>query len=186
MAYEEIERYGVKLCRLSRSKIEMIRQWRNDPKISQYMIYRDYITIEQQEKWFDRINNEKNYYFIMSYKGEDVGLINIKDIDDNFIHGEGGVFVYNDKFLNTDFSYRAHLCLFDFAFEILKLKYITSEILGTNKRAIRFTEFLGFKLTGNFKQGNLYILTKEDYFANKNRERFIIRENKKQKNYDKH
>jgi hypothetical protein len=59
-----ISKYDVTLHRLSKAKIELVRQWRNDPKISQYMIYREIITLEQQEKWFERINNDKNYYFI--------------------------------------------------------------------------------------------------------------------------
>ena len=45
-----IEGYGVKLKRLTHDKIELLRQWRNDPKIQQYMIYREEITPEMQEK----------------------------------------------------------------------------------------------------------------------------------------
>ena len=46
------EKYGVKLERLTADKIELVRNWRNDPKISQYMEFRDHITAEMQKKWF--------------------------------------------------------------------------------------------------------------------------------------
>ncbi len=39
-----LENYGVRLKQLTHDKIELLRQWRNDPKIQQYMFYREYIT----------------------------------------------------------------------------------------------------------------------------------------------
>lgn len=78
----KISNYDVSLELLTENKIEMVRQWRNDPKIQQYMEYRETITPEMQKKWFDKLNNGKdNFYFILQYKGEDIGLINVKDID---------------------------------------------------------------------------------------------------------
>ena len=77
----KISNYDVSLELLTENKIEMVRQWRNDPKIQQYMEYRETITPEMQKKWFDKLNNGKdNFYFIIQYKGEDIGLINVKDI----------------------------------------------------------------------------------------------------------
>ena len=37
-----LEGYGVKLHRLTEEKIELLRRWRNDPKIQQYMGYREH------------------------------------------------------------------------------------------------------------------------------------------------
>ena len=76
-----LEGYGVKLYRLTEEKIELLRRWRNDPKIQQYMGYREHITSEMQKAWFERINNDNNYYFIIEYEGKEIGCINIKDID---------------------------------------------------------------------------------------------------------
>ena len=41
---KSFEKYGITLKRLTVDKIELVRNWRNDPKISQYMEFRDYIT----------------------------------------------------------------------------------------------------------------------------------------------
>jgi hypothetical protein len=111
--------YGVTLKRLTHDKIELVRNWRNDPKIQQTMFFQDYITPEMQEKWFSRINNENNYYFIVAYNDEEIGLINIKDIDYEKKTGETGVFIYEDRYLGTDISYRAHLVMFDYVFNVL-------------------------------------------------------------------
>ena len=63
--YSSISKYDVDLHRLTKDKIEEVRQWRNDPKISQFMEYRDYITPEMQDAWFKRIDNDRNYYYII-------------------------------------------------------------------------------------------------------------------------
>lgn len=168
-----LENYDVKLVLLKKDKIELIRQWRNDPKISQYMEFRDYITPEMQIKWFDSINNDQNYFFIIEFKGKEIGLINIKDIDKDKGEGESGVFIYADEYLSTDVSYRAHLCLFDYFFDILGYKSIKAHIIGDNTRAIRFSLFLGFECV----KPTDYILTKGNYYNNRNRQRFVKKYN---------
>ena len=61
--------------RLTHDKIEMLRQWRNDPKIQQHMFYREYITPEMQERWFANLDQHTNFYFIVEYDGKEIGLI---------------------------------------------------------------------------------------------------------------
>lgn len=167
--------YGVTLRRLTHDKIEMLRRWRNDPKIQQYMVYREYITPERQEAWFQRINNDNNLYFIIEFEGNDVGLINVKNIDCEKSIGEGGVFIVEERLLNTDVAYRAHLLLFDFAFNKLELQGIISQILTSNQRAVRFAMFLGSEQIGQEAETALFLLTKENYLANKNRLHFLKR-----------
>ena len=119
-----IENYGVKLIPLCEDSLEMVRIWRNDLKISQYMEYRDYITPEMQKKWFSNLNKDTNFYYIINYNNEDIGLINIKDYDSIKKDGEAGIFIYEDKYLNTDIAYRAHLALFDCFFDKINLNKI--------------------------------------------------------------
>lgn len=164
-----LENYDVRLIRLTEDKIEMVRNWRNDPKISQYMEYRETITPEMQAKWFESINNNDNLYYIIEFKGEEIGLINIKDIDNINKTGESGVFIYSDKYLNTDISYRAHLILFDYYFIDLCYCELHAHILESNKRASRFVEFLGYKKV----DATTFTLQGDDYLTNKNRLRFI-------------
>lgn len=172
---DEITKYGITLKRLTHDKIELVRRWRNDPKISQYMEYRDEITAEMQEKWFEKINNDSNLFYLIVMHGQDIGLINIKDIHDKV--GEGGVFIWDDRYLNSDVSYRAHLALFDTAFESGTVDRIISHILTDNRRARRFIDFLGSYMAPGQENvyNQLYILDADAYFNNKNRLRFIKR-----------
>lgn len=141
-----LEGYGVTLRRLTHDKIEMLRQWRNDPKIQQYMFYRDYITPEMQERWFAKMDKKCNFYFIIEYEGKEVGCVNIKDINWETKTGEPGIFIYDDEYLNGDVSIRASFVLTDFVFITLGLVLLKGHILPDNKRAVRFNKALGYSI----------------------------------------
>ena len=173
-----IKKYGVTLEKMTHQKIEIVRQWRNDPKIDKYMEFHEEITPQMQENWFNRINNDNNLYYIIQYEGNDIGLINIKDLNDELTEGESGCFIYEDKYLNRDISYRAHLALFDYFFNEFNGKGLKSHIKEDNPRASRFAQFLGFSLLDDSRTE--YHLSKEEYENNKNRQRFVLREKKLQ------
>ena len=159
-----LQGYGIKLHRLTEDKIELVRCWRNHPKIQQYMDYREYITPEQQKQWFAKINNDQNYFFIVEMDGKDVGLVDIKDINDGC--GESGIFLWDDAIYGKKVSYRSLLLLHDFAFEKLGLRKLYSHILNDNIRSQRCYTSLGFVLYDG-EQDNvlqLYYLGKDRHF----------------------
>ncbi|MCL1959610.1 MAG: GNAT family N-acetyltransferase [Spirochaetes bacterium] len=164
------ERYGITLHRLTPDKLELVRNWRNDPKISQYMFFKDYITPEMQLEWFNRINNDSNYYFIIEYNKQEIGLANTKDIDKEKKCGEGGIFIYEDEYLNSDIPFRVSFCGSDFDFEELKLDYKYARIVAGNKRAVQFNKALGYEIKAS-EDGDsiLATLTKENYYKQRNR-----------------
>jgi UDP-4-amino-4,6-dideoxy-N-acetyl-beta-L-altrosamine N-acetyltransferase len=166
----EINKYGVKLVKLSKDKIELIREKRNSPEIQKYMQYREYITKEMQEQWFKRINRgNKNLYLVINYNGEDVGLINIKDINYRGKYAECGIFLWEPNCFHQGVSYRSYLCQLDYVFETLGLNHMIVHILEDNTRSIKFHEKFGFTLMEEEQQTNRkYILRKEVYFSLKN------------------
>jgi RimJ/RimL family protein N-acetyltransferase len=166
----EWDRYGIKLHRLTVGKVELVRNWRNDPKISRFMFYKEYITPEMQLEWFNKINNDLNYYFIIEYNSEEIGLVNVKNVEKEKKCGEGGIFIYEEKYLNSDVPFRASFCYHDFAFEELKLDYLYGRIIPDNKRAVQFNKALGGDIE-ICEDGNsiLVTLTKENYYRQRNK-----------------
>lgn len=155
--------YGVTLRRLTHDKIEMLRQWRNDPKIQQYMIYREYITPEMQEEWFEKINDDHNFYFIIEYEGREVGMINIKDVDYEKKTGEPGQFIYDDSLWNSDVGMRASLCFNDFVWNTLGLDSTYCHVLASNKRALQFNLLLGAEIDTDYEdeESQKLVVTRE-------------------------
>lgn len=165
-----IEGYGVTLRRLTEDKIELVRRWRNDPKIQQYMSFKDYITPEMQKNWFKKIDNDNNFYFIIEYEGKEVGLINIKDVDYEKRTGEPGIFIYEDECLNLDVGVRASLCQNDFAWNTLNLESMHGHVLKNNKRAQQLNRFFGYEILPDQEDKELQecTLTRDAALKNKN------------------
>lgn len=161
----EISKYGVTLRRLTVDKIEMIRQWRNDPKIVKFMEYKEFITPEMQEVWFEKINNEQNYFFLIIVDNQEIGLINVKDIDSRQLEGEAGIFIYDDNYYNSTVSFQASFALYDFCFDTLRLDRVVAHMLKENKRAIKFNKLIGYKIVSGQDdvKNQLYCLIKSDY-----------------------
>lgn len=167
-----LQDYGVTLKQLTHDKIEMVRCWRNDPKIQKYMEFRDEITPEMQENWFRKISSgNTDYYFIIEAEGVEIGLINIRSIDYEKKAGEPGIFIWDDNFLNSDYSFRSSLCLLDFVFDELGLDYVVSHIMRDNKRAIDFNLFWGYVLSPGQEDvfNQEYVLQKEAYYKKRDK-----------------
>lgn len=167
---ELLKKYGVILRRLTHDKIELVRRWRNDPKISQFMEYRDEITPEMQEKWFQKIDNNNNYYFLIEIDNKEIGLINVRDVDYENKQGEPGIFIWDDEYLNSTVSFQACLCLTDFCFEDLGMQKLIIHVLKDNKRAIEFNKVFGYKLASAQEDiyNQEYILEYSDYKRKRN------------------
>jgi UDP-4-amino-4,6-dideoxy-N-acetyl-beta-L-altrosamine N-acetyltransferase len=164
-----IIKYGVTLKRIIQSDIELVRTWRNDPKISKYMNYREIIDPEMQQKWFTTVNNSSNYYFLIMVDDKKIGLTNLKNIHYDEKTMEWGLFIYEDEYLGTLVPFQTGFCLFDFGFLELGIETSTSHILATNTNAIKFNKAFGFQLEDGQDgiKNQLYKLTKERYILNR-------------------
>lgn len=164
-----LNQYGISLKRINKNDIELIRKWRNHPNIRKYMGYKKKISEKEQIEWFKKINNPFNYYFLITINNQPIGVINCKDVNTREEYGEGGIFIWNNDFLNTPYPIFASLILLDFIFNELKIgdkSFI--RILPENTKAIKYNKMLGYVLIpGQEKAKNQwYVLTKGSYNKN--------------------
>ncbi|MBI2968064.1 MAG: GNAT family N-acetyltransferase [Bacteroidetes bacterium] len=162
----KLEQYGITLSRITSDDIELVRNMRNAPHVRSTMAYRRYITKSMQKKWFERVNNPLNYYLLISYRNEKIGVINIKNIRLDEKWGEGGIFIHEKNYWNTPVPVLASLCLLNFIFFQLKItdkSFI--KILKDNLPSIRYNKILGYVLVPyqEKKKNQLYVLTKDAY-----------------------
>lgn len=175
-----LSNYDVQLERLTESKLELVRSWRNDPEVSQFMLSQNYITQEQQLKWFNKINNDNNLYYLVLYRGEYIGLVDMNDIDYDNKCGENGFYIALKKYQNFGvLAFQVLYCLYDYWFGEMNMDYVISRIMHTNPRASRMAEYLGCVKYGDptdtYQEYRLY---KDNYFSNENRKRLIRKYNK--------
>jgi UDP-4-amino-4,6-dideoxy-N-acetyl-beta-L-altrosamine N-acetyltransferase len=161
-----IEQYGVKLTRLQIEEIELVRNWRNQDFVAQNMDYQKHITQKEQKKWFESINNANNYYFIIHFNNEKIGVINAKNYDEQKGFGEGGIFIGRKEYLETVAPTFSTLCLLNVVFLEMKLTQISRvKVLNKNHKSIEYNKLLGYKLLENTNDGvsSYYELTLENY-----------------------
>jgi len=161
-----IKKYGITLARLTAEDIELVRIKRNSPAIQSKMFFQKPIAEQEQKEWFQSINNEKNYYFIIQSSGEKVGLIHgkIHSYDDKV--AEGGMFIWDEKCLGSHIPVIASVCMADLTFFIMKMDKTIAEVRTDNLRALKYNLELGYHITEKLKDSNkvLMELTKESYF----------------------
>lgn len=163
-----VRQYGVTYHRLQPSHLETLRYWRNQEFIRNTMQFREYITPAMQLKWFEKINNKFNYYFLIEHHGRKIGLINCKDTEPDSRVAEGGIFIWQKDYWGTPIPAFASLTLLQAVFEIFKTgEASVATVACDNKRALDFNFMLGYEIKEKTPDGNYYklYLSKEKYMS---------------------
>ena len=163
-----LEQFDVRLIRLQREDLELVRTWRNSAHVRDNMLYKDYISKEMQNAWFETINNPNNYYFIIEFDSKKVGVINTKNFEKEQGFGEGGIFIGDQAYEHSFAAVYASLCLLNFVFYMLRdINISRIRILKDNFRAIQYNKLLGYEWLEDSEDGlnQIYELTKENYLV---------------------
>lgn len=155
----EFQRYGISLSHLVEADIEMVRQWRNDPKISKLMLDKSYISEESQKVWFKRMLMDKSEkYFLAFFKGKPIGVASLIKIDPETGTAEPGMYIYDDDFINNIVPFCVAFALNDFAFEKLKLTRLFGKIYLDNEQSIRFHQASGYQFDSIDEKKDLQLI----------------------------
>jgi UDP-4-amino-4,6-dideoxy-N-acetyl-beta-L-altrosamine N-acetyltransferase len=159
----KICKYGITLNRIRQEDIEFVREKRNSDEVRRFMEFREDITPEMQQKWFDNINNFENFYYIIEYKGVKIGLLNDKNMDWKARTSESGLFLWDESYINTIVPVLASLCLLDVGFYYLDWNTSYIKVLRNNSQAIEYVSSLGYQLSEGQEnvENQLYYLTRE-------------------------
>lgn len=161
-----LKQYGVTLNRIRETDIELIRYWRNQIDIMNFMEYKNYISPKAQKLWFESVNNRFNYYFIIEFENKKIGLINVKNYNQHAGFGEGGIFIWDKNYIGSFAAVFSSLCLLNFMLLTVNVcNKSRVRILKSNDRAIHYNKLLGYKLMPNQNDvsNQLYELDVNDY-----------------------
>jgi len=172
-----IEKNNFRFIRLKKEDIELVRKHRSSSDIQQFMEFRDEITPEMQEEWFNTINNNSNLYFIIEFEGKKIGLINGKNIDWDEMTMEAGVFYWDKNVYNTPLPIIASLIFGELGVVAGGLK-TCAHILKDNERAIRFNKMMGFRICEGQEnvKNQLYSLNKTDFLKKSGKLRLALKQ----------
>jgi len=146
-----LEGYQVKLVPVGASDLEMLRAWRNDPKISQHMLTKAKITKAQQIRWFEKVSQDASQkHFVIWYKGKPIGAANIKALDGKCLEStsviEPGLYIYEDKYRANLLAFAPTLLLNDFSFYDIGVEKLKAVVLAENQAALNYNQKLGYTI----------------------------------------
>ena len=132
---------------LEKSDIEQLREWRNSKDVADFMLSREMISREQQEKWFQKIQTDPSciYWVIVSKNGEKMGLANFISIDHATQSAEPGLYIGNKENRNAFFGMEAYYYLLHYGFTQLGLEKIYGTVLSGNSTALKMNAAFGFE-----------------------------------------
>jgi UDP-4-amino-4,6-dideoxy-N-acetyl-beta-L-altrosamine N-acetyltransferase len=156
--------WGIRLEPLNSETAEQVRVWRNSPEVSSRMEYRDFISAEMQQKWFESVQNSRYAYFVIYSADAPVGMIHLAQINPEEKTAESGLFIGNPPFIGTGVALAASLLLLDYAFDTLGLEKIRAKVKQGNIQAEQYNGLLGFEKTTETGTGFLiWELTRQTY-----------------------
>ena len=159
-----LSRYGIVLESLSSDHLEMVRLWRNQEFVRCNMEFKELLSREDQELWFSSLDQSNNLYWVIRTHDYPIGLIHIKNLNDELTEGEAGIFIGEPSYLDMPQSMLAILFMMEMAFLGLGLKHLKAKIRSGNDHAISFNKKLGYELVPDQPDGFQYYVVSEEQF----------------------
>lgn len=169
------EKYGIKFHELRAEHLEELRHWRNHPDIQRFMVFQDEITPEMQRRWFEGLN-ELECYTMVEFRGQLVGMTQLKKIDYPYRRAEGGIIIFRPEHQSGLIPYRAALAGLDSDFLHRGLESVYATIRKSNSRARRFAKSLGYVFIDHDPDGDLLYASVriDDYFREAKKWRAVL------------
>ncbi|MBZ5653918.1 MAG: UDP-4-amino-4,6-dideoxy-N-acetyl-beta-L-altrosamine N-acetyltransferase [Acidobacteriia bacterium] len=131
----------------------MILEWRNLPKVADYMYTDHVISPEEHAAWFARVLKDPAYkYWIIVSEGEDVGLVNLYDIDPVNRRCYWAFYVVSPNVRGKGVGTYAEYTVLNYVFDELKFEKLCCEVLSFNQGVVEMHRRFGFVQEGLFRK----------------------------------
>jgi UDP-2,4-diacetamido-2,4,6-trideoxy-beta-L-altropyranose hydrolase/UDP-4-amino-4,6-dideoxy-N-acetyl-beta-L-altrosamine N-acetyltransferase len=134
-------------------------KWRNHPNISKWMFTQKPISLNAHLDYIESLKSRKDrVYFLVKKASRAIGVIDFTNIDHDNKRAELGI--YSNPQIKGVGSILMTSIL-DYAFGVLKIETLASEVFKENSAAIKLYRRYNFKDTGTKEMGNRQILQME-------------------------
>ena len=141
------------LKKIERHDIELIRKWRNDKDVSQYMYNEDYISELDQVKWFDSIAKSNNsIYWMIEYEGKNIGLASITEISKSLQSCFWAFYIGDMTYRGAGVGAKVEYKIIEYVFSDLKLNKLRCEVFVFNDKVIKLHEKFGFRREAYYRE----------------------------------
>ena len=168
----------VELRALTVADKEKLREWRNSPEVKSYMHHDHEISVDEHDRWFNGIfSDETVKFWMIVYNGEDVGVVNLKDIDYVNKRCDWAFYIGSEEHRGKGIGAYVEYFVLKYVFEELRFNRIYGDVLDFNEHVVNIHKKFGFTVEGVqrqhvFKEGKFHDIIlvgylREDWLKNK-------------------
>lgn len=125
--------------------------WRNSERISQAMFTDHIIYWEEHLAWFEGIPSSGNHHLVFEMDGHPVGVSSFTGIDPHNKRCAWG-FYLGESPLPRGIGIMLGIHSMQYAFDILKVHRVCSEVLASNRISLDFHSTMGFSREGILRE----------------------------------
>jgi hypothetical protein len=132
---------------------ELVRTWRNTKQVSQYMITNHFITVEEHQRWLEKLKtNSSSKAWIIIYNNTPVGLVSLTKIDREKKTAEWGFYIAEESARGKGIGSTTLYKLMEYVFDTLRFEKLSTLVLQNNDIAMKMYEQFGFTKDNTEKQ----------------------------------
>lgn len=155
----------VKLRKIQKKDKTKIMTWRNLPEISKYMYSDHKISEKEHDLWFNKVLKElSDNYWIIVCDNEDVGLVNLYDIDLKNSRCFWAFYLSSNNIRGKGVGSFVEYTILNYVFDNLGLNKLCCEVLDFNESVVAMHKKFGFKQEGFFRNHIIKSGKKYDVF----------------------
>jgi hypothetical protein len=131
--------------------LESILKWRTSPDVSRYMFTDIEYDIENQKKWFQKIQmDDASKYWMISYEDAHIGVINLNDIDPVNKHCTWGYYIGEAAYRTIGGLIPPYL--YNYVFHEMKFHKIIAMVMEGNNTMMKLHAMHGYQLVGKYER----------------------------------
>lgn len=131
----------------------VLLRWRNLPDVGRYMYSDHQITPAEHGSWFSSIPDDpKRRYWVIVCDGEDVGLVNLYDIDTVNSRCFWAFYLASPSVRGKGVGSYVEYSILQHVFEEMGLNKLCCEVLGFNEPVLKMHARFGFQQEGLFRE----------------------------------
>jgi len=137
---------------LTLNEKKILLEWRNHSSIRQWMFTKEPISLKNHLNYIETLVDKKDrVYFMLKEQGKAIGVIDFTNISEQ----KADIGLYTKPFLKGKGKILMSAIL-DYGFNVLNVETLISEVLNSNKSAIRLYEKFNFQEIG--REENIIIM----------------------------
>ena len=149
-----IEGKRTKMRPIERKDLKYTLEWANDPEISYYTGYMFPISMEMEEKWYERIlaAEDRRTFIIETKNNEVIGLTAILNIDWKNRKAELSMLIGNKKMWGKGYGRESVRTMLNHIFNNMGMNKVYGRIIDYNQAALKMDLGAGYSQEGYIKE----------------------------------